>query len=161
MKKIFSILVICSLAFVACKTTKPPILAVPINMKVRVTEHLKPVQLPGDSVNIAALFECNELNQVIMKALNEAKSKRVQSNFTFSSGQLMYNATTKPDTVYVPGKDSIVDREVPIRVEVAGPTVYINELTWWQSTQIKAGRILFFIVLAFGLFMLLKWKLKF
>jgi hypothetical protein len=134
---------------------------VPIQTKIRVTEHLEPVQLPGDSVNIAALFECNELNQVILKELKEAKSKRVQSDFTFNSGQLKYSATTKPDTVYIHGKDSIVEREVPIRVDVPGPTEYINKLTWWQSTQIKVGRILFFIVLAFGLFMLLKWKLKF
>ena len=158
MIKQFIILLFGLFILASCKTAQQPVISVPINYKERIVERLVPVESPADSTNVLALFECNNLNQVILKQLNEVKSKNMQSQFSFEKGQLKYNAKTDRDTDYIPAKDSIVYREVPVKVNVP---VEVNKLTWWQSTEIKAGRILFFIVLAFGLYTLLKWKLKF
>lgn len=71
-----------------------------------------------------------------MKAFNELKSAGTESNLSLDSGRLDYRTKTKHDTIYVPGKDSIIYRSYP----VPGKTVYIQKpLTWWQQTWIRTG----------------------
>lgn len=159
MKTGIKILVIGLVILASCKTAKQPVITVPIQYKEKIVEKLVPVKLPADSTNIMALFECDSTNQVILKELTEVKSKRIQSLFSFNDGQLKYKAKTALDTVYIPGKDIYIDRDVPVYVNVPGPEV--NKLTDWQIIQIYAGRLLLGLFLAFGIYMLLKWKLKF
>lgn len=85
---------------------------------------------------MTALFECDSNNRVILKAYDELKSANMESGLRFKDGRLDYGARTKPDTVYLPAKDSIiyVPREVPVEVEV-------NRLTWWQETWMRTGKI--------------------
>ena len=158
MIKLLIISLFATTALVCCKTTQQPVVTVPIEYKERIVERLVPVELPVDSANILALFECNDLNQVIMKELTEVKSKRIQSLFSFNAGQLKYSAKTDLDTVYVKGKDIYIYRDVPVYINVPGPEV--NVLTKWQSTQIMGGRLFFGIILAFGIYKLVRWKFK-
>jgi len=158
MIKLLIISLFATTALVCCKTTQQPVVTVPIEYKERIVERLVPVELPVDSANILALFECNDLNQVIMKELTEVKSKRIQSLFSFNAGQLKYNFKSALDTVYLPAKDSIVSRDVPIYVNVPGPEV--NKLTKWQSTQIMAGRLFIGLILLFGIYKFVQWKFK-
>jgi hypothetical protein len=123
-----------------CKTQAP----VPIQYKERIVERLVPVTLPADSSSIKALFECDSLNNVVMRELNESKTKGVESQVSFTNGWLNYHTVTIHDTVYVAAKDSIIYKEVPFRVEVP---VEVNKLTQWQILQIWAGRALFALVL--------------
>lgn len=153
------IITLFTLMLFSCKTTQQPAVAVPVEYKERIVERLVPVELPSDSANIQALFECNGLNQVIMKELTEIKSKRIQSLYTFNGGKLKYSAKTAFDTVYVKGRDTYTTRNVPMYINVPGPEV--NKLTKWQNTQIKAGRLFLSLILLFGIYELLKWKLKF
>jgi hypothetical protein len=116
-----------------------------------ITERLVPVYLPSDSASFWALFECDSDKQVILKAFNELKSKGVQSDFSFESGQVVYKTKTVRDTIYIPAKDSLI--YVP--VEVSGEKV--NYLTFWQQFWIYAGRLLaaaLFIVLVLKKFIL-------
>ena len=145
-------------AFASCKTAQQPVVTVPIEYKERIVEKLVPIELPADSADIRALFECNNLNQVILKELAEAKSKRIKSLFSFNNGLLKYDFKTALDTVYVPGKEITITRDVPVYVNVPGPEV--NKLTKWQSTQIMAGRLFLGLILLFGIYKLVKWKLK-
>jgi hypothetical protein len=101
-----------------------------------VTERLIPVYLPPDSAAIWALFECDSNKQVILKAFNEFKSKSVQSDFSFESGEVVYKTKTVHDTIYIPAKDSLI--YVPIEV----PGEKVNYLTFWQQLWIYAGRLL-------------------
>lgn len=141
---------------VSCKVAQTPIVTVPIQYKEKIVERLVPVVNPEDSANVMALFECDSANQVILKSLSEEKSRRVESQFTYSQGQLKYGAKTKPEIIYLPAKDSIVSKDVPLYVNVPGPTT--NILTWWQKTQIYAGRVLLGFLLAFGVYKALKFK---
>jgi len=145
-------------AFASCKTAQQPVVTVPIEYKERIVEKLVPVELPADSADILALFECNNLNQVILKELSEVKSKRIKSLFSFNNSLLKYNFKTALDTVYVPGKETTTTKDVPVYVNVPGPEV--NKLTKWQSTQIMAGRLFLGLILLFGIYKLVKWKLK-
>lgn len=133
---------------VACKAPK---LAVPnspvINYKERVVERLVKVPAPADSLTVAALFECNDKNQVILKELNEAKSKRVETGFMFTGNKLSYKAQTKPDVVYLPSKDSIIYKEVAVYVNVPVTT---NVLTTWQKGQIHLLRVLLLSLFMYG-----------
>lgn len=141
MIKPFKILIIGSLAisFGSCRTALPPVKEVPIQYREKIVERLVPVQSPADSATIAALFECDSTNQVIMKTISEQKGKSVNSRFTFDKGLFNYNLKTAPELSYAKVKDSIVYREVAIKVPVE---VKVNELTWWQKTQIIGFRIL-------------------
>lgn len=82
-----------------------------------------------------------------MREVEELKGKTMETALSFKGGKLDYKAKATPDTVYVPGKDSIiyVPREVPVKVEV-------NRLTWWQETWMRIGKIsLSLLAFGFGL----------
>jgi len=137
MKKIVYLIAISALLFASCKTAQPPVKEVPIQYREKVVERLVPVQAPADSTSIEALFRCDSLNQVIMKSLTEQKGKGT-SGFTFDKGALKYNFKTAPELSYARVKDSIVYREVAVKVPVEVP---VNFLTWWQKLWLRVGQI--------------------
>jgi len=143
MKKIIILLFALAL-LVGCKTQKATVVEVPIQYKERIVEKLVPVKVADDSLSMKALFECDSLNNVVMKQLTEAKSKGVASKFDFNAGILNYHVVTVHDTIYIPGKETILEKEVAVRVEVP---VEINKLTQWQILQIWAGRALLALLL--------------
>lgn len=102
-----------------------------------------PVYLSPDSALLTALFECDSMGRVIMRQMEELKGERMETGLSFKDGKLDYKAKTKPDTAYIPGKDSII--YVPREV-----TVEVNRLTWWQETWIRIGKMSLSI-LVFGL----------
>lgn len=108
-----------------------------------VRERLVPVYLSPDSALLTALFECDSMGRVIMRQMEELKGEQMETGLSFKDGKLDYKAKTKPDTVYIPGKDSII--YVPREV-----TVEVNRLTWWQETWIRIGKMSLSI-LVFGL----------
>lgn len=117
-----------------------------------VVERLVPVPVSPDSALLVALFSCDSTNRVIMEAYNETKSGRMDSQMNFKDGKLEFQASTAPDTVFLPARDSIVyvEREVPVQV---------NVLTWWQEFWIRTGKILsagVLLLLAPGLWKIMK-----
>jgi hypothetical protein len=155
MRKLF--LILAAVALFGCKTQQPAVTEVPIQYREKVVERLVPVSVPADSSALVALFACDSANQVILKDLNETKSKLIQSQFYFQAGKLKYNIKTVRDTVYVPVKDTSVSKEVPVKVEVVKE---VNVLSWWQTGQIHLGRLFLTILMAYGVYRFLKWKLK-
>lgn len=99
-----------------------------------VRDRLVPVYLSPDSALLTALFECDSTGRVLMRQVEELKGKRMETDLSFKDGKLDYKAKASPDTVYVPGKDSIIYIPQPVKVEV-------NRLTWWQETWIRIGKI--------------------
>ena len=80
-----------------------------------------------------------------MRQLVELKGKRTATDFSFKDGKLDYRARVSPDTVYVPGKDSVIYIPQPVEKEV-------NRLSWWQETWIGIGKIsISVLVLLLGL----------
>lgn len=72
-----------------------------------------------------------------MKAFEEQKGRRTESSLSLDSGGVLeYHANSRPDTIYVQGKDSIIYQPV----EVPGPVT--NVLTWWQELWIRLGKLL-------------------
>jgi hypothetical protein len=126
---------------------------IPLETKERIVERLVEVSAPADSASIKALLECNDKNQVILKQLSEEKSKSVQSKFSLSAGLLSYNFTTKPQIGFAKVRDTTIYKEKAVQVPYE---VKINELTWWQRTQIILFRIL--VALIILLFLLNKLK---
>nr|DAY79910.1 MAG TPA: hypothetical protein [Caudoviricetes sp.] len=99
-----------------------------------VRDRLVPVYLSPDSALLTALFECDSTGRVLMRQVEELKGKVMETDLSFKDGKLDYKAKVAPDTVYVPGKDSII--YVPQPIEVA-----VNRLTWWQETWMRIGKI--------------------
>lgn len=102
-----------------CKA-RPPVINIPPLAKhfERTTTKLIPFFITGDSTVLRAYFECDSLNNVLMKGLSESKSPRVDSDIEFNDGVLDYKAKVQPDTVYLPSDSVFIEKEVPYPVEV-------------------------------------------
>lgn len=107
-----------------------------------VIEKPVPVYISPDSALLTALLECDSNNQVILASFNELKSNGMESSLSVDSGRLDYKVRTVPDTVFVPGKDSIIYEPYPVPGEPV-----VKPLTWWQQTCIYAGYAFFALVL--------------
>lgn len=69
-----------------------------------------------------------------MRKVEELKGKAMETGLSFKNGKMDYKAKSVPDTVYLPGKDSIIYVPQEVRVEV-------NRLTWWQETWMHIGKL--------------------
>ena len=139
----------------ACRS-RPEVTIPPSEIREKVVERLVPYALPEDSTRLTALLECDSLNQVIIKELNEVKSGKIQSDLSLDGGKFSYGTYHPPDTVYVPAKDSIVYRKEPYPVEVP---IKVNELTREQTFQVwiaRTGEAVLLIYFLFGIGG--KWK---
>ena len=105
------------LLLAACGTSTK-IVQVPVETKILVKERLIPVKIQADSATLTALFICDSTNHVRLKEISELKSKKMQSKVVFRKGKLIYRTLRKTDTIFVHGKDSIIERQVPFKVEV-------------------------------------------
>lgn len=114
--------------------------------------------MPGDSAMLRAYFECDSLNNVLMRSFTETKSGKVESSLSFSGGALDYKAATKPDTVYLPSDSVFIDREIPVTVEVDKE---VNKPTKWQKTRMRAGDLFISILCAIVLWRVIKWYINF
>ena len=150
------ILVVTTVALLGCKSSKP-LIQVPIKTVERRVTTLVPFLIPGDSVTMQAYFECDSLNNVLLKEMSEQKGRRMNTDIDFKDGKLNYKAELKPDTVYLPQDSVIVDREVPVIVKVPVET---NRLTSWQEFRIKLGDALIGLLVLFGVYSFIKQKFK-
>jgi hypothetical protein len=55
--------------------------------------------------------------------------------------------------VYIPAKDSIIYKEIPLRVDVP---IEVNKITGWQWFQIWTGRIFMFLWLIVIIYLAIK-----
>ncbi|HBG39908.1 MAG TPA: hypothetical protein DDW85_00675 [Porphyromonadaceae bacterium] len=106
---------------------------------------------------LTAYFECDSLNNVLLKTVAEQKSKRVASDVGFKDGRLNYKATTDRDTVYLPSDTIYFDKEVPVPVEIEKE---VNVLTKWQAIRIWIGNIVLIILFALAGWKVFKLYLK-
>jgi hypothetical protein len=151
--KILIIALLFALA-VGCKTQKQ-VVEVPIQYKEKVITRLVKVKTNDDSIRMKAMFECDSLNQVVLKSISEHKTPGISSQTNFQGGILDYHAFVVHDTVRVEAKDSVIYKEVPVKVPVQ-----VNELTNWQIVQIYAGRLFLASILIYLLIRLLKKRLN-
>lgn len=97
-------------------------------------DRLVPYPIPQDSASIRALMECDENGKVILKWLDMANTKNVELQFKIDSlGQVIANMKVKPDTIYLPSKEIIVDRKIEVPVEVE------RKLTKWEQFKMDVG----------------------
>lgn len=120
-----------------------------------VKERLVPVYISPDSTLLTALFECDSNKQVILRQMEELKGKSMESNLSFKDGRLDYKAKANPDTLYLPGKDSIIYVPQPVEVKVE-----LNRLTWWQETWIRAGKVLSALTALLLVIILIRKRIK-
>lgn len=157
--KRYLLLLILIIGMIGCRTSKqtepPPVL----KDSIRIVERLVPVQLPADSSILEAYFECDSTNRVIMKELSEEKSKRVSTKLNFSPGKLArldYKSNTKPDTVYISGKDITIYKDRPVYID---KPIVTNKLNWWQKVLMWGGGV-FSILLLIAIYSKIKPFIK-
>lgn len=136
---------------------KQPAVQVPVKTLERKVTTLVPVAVPGDSTLLRAVFECDSLNNVILKQLDERKSKNMQSGFLFTNGKLNYKAETKPDTVYIPSDTIYLEKEIPVFKEIE--KVEYRQ-TSWQVILGWIGKITLIMAVLWGGWKLIKRNLK-
>lgn len=121
--------------FSACKSAKPVVENINFQVEKSVEkDKLTPVEVPGENASLIALFKCDSLNRVLLVSYNELKSRNVNSNFSFTNGQLKYGTKTQPETVYVKSTDrwyyvnrNINHRLIITKKEPKPEPVYINK----------------------------------
>lgn len=148
-KLIIALLAVLIAAF-GCQTAKTTVKEVPIQYKEKVVERLVPYAVAADSSTLKAWFECDSLNQVIMKQFSEQKGK-LESALNFSKGQLTYKTVFIHDTLWVKSDTVYKEREVPLKVYIE---TEVNRLTKWQAFQIMAFRIM---MIALGIYVALRY----
>lgn len=154
MMKTWHIVALSILLLTGCRAQNK-IVEVPVRDVVTVTETLEPIQVPGDSLIMEALFYCDSMKQVQLREIHELKSKNMSSGFTFDKQKLKYNAKTEPALQYIPS--TIIERatDVPIYIDVPGPIEY--RIYWWQELLAWIGGVSI-ITLAVGV--LIKLRLR-
>lgn len=138
MMRIWHIVALFILLLTGCKTATK-VVEVPVRETVTITETLEPVQLPGDSLMMEALFYCDSLNIVQLREIAELKTKNMSSRFKFDKQKLEYRAKTEPALQYIPSTIIERDREVPVYVDVPGPIEY--RMHWYQRWLMWIGAI--------------------
>lgn len=155
MKKIVFI-VFLLLLLIGCKT-RHAVIQVPLKTVERKVSTLVPIYIPGDSALLRAVFECDSLNNVLLKGISEQKGGNVSSVIEFKDGVMDYKADFKPDTVFVPSDTVYIEKDVPYFVEV--PKVEYRQ-TPWQAFLGWTGKITLIIAAVLGGWKLIKRKLK-
>ncbi len=124
----------------SCKSPETIIRYVPLQNDSIVIEKPVPVQLPPDSASLTALFECDSLNNVVLKDIAQLEGRNLEllASFDALRGELKVLANQPADTVYLPGKETIIRQQIPIEVE---KPVYMNELYSWQKLLMWTGAI--------------------
>jgi len=143
-------LIVLSLVLAGCKAPRQAIREVPVQERIKEVDKLVPVYIPADSAVLTALLECDSLNNVQIKELNELKSKGVESKISLSENRIVYKTMYKHDTVYLSSKEIYVDRDVPIYIDVP---FEVNKLTTFQTTCMWIARATLLII---GGYILLK-----
>lgn len=116
-----------------CRTKIQPV-AIENRIDSIYIDKLIPYPMPADSASIRALMECDENGKVVLRWLDIANTKNVELMFALDSlGNVIANMRVPRDTLYLPSKETYVDRkvEVPIPVE--------KELSRWESFKIEVG----------------------
>lgn len=160
---LWAALILLVVLFASCKTPKPQTpIYVPLKTNTTVNERLVPYALPPDSSAIVALFECDSLNNVQLKELAEMKAKGWNSNISFNNGAFKYDLNKPPDTIFITGKDSIIEREIPIPTYITSDPVILYKQTDMQVIQGWFGKIFMGLLglATVGGVILLIWKLK-
>jgi hypothetical protein len=151
------------LSVTACRSNKP-LATVPVETKTIVKERLVEVQTPADSAWLVAYLECDSNYNVLIHSIVEKTTSGMQTGIEQSKidgqkSKIEYRVIRIPEKIYIPGRDSIIYRDVPITVEIP---VEVNRLTGWQYFQIWAGRIslLLLVIVAFWAYLKLKFQFK-
>ena len=118
---------------------------------------LVPVPIPGDSAIIRAWFECDSMNNILLKGFEEQKSKNMASDFSFKDGLLEYGTKTRPDTAYLPSDTIYTEKEIAVPVEVEKE---VNVLTRWQRIRVRVGDATLALLFLFGIWQGIKSKFK-
>jgi len=151
--KHFLLLILC-LALFSCKTKQAAVIP-PAEFKEKVVERLVPYRVPADSAQFYALLACDSLNNVILKEFSEFKSKGMESSFSLIQNKLSYGVHNRIDTVYIKVADTTRVSKIPYPVEIP---VKVNELTKFQTFQIKVAWGTEIVLLCLILFGIFKWQ---
>jgi len=128
----------------SCSRHTAPVVEVPVKTVEKTRERLVPWVVPADSSYLSLLLECDSLNNVIVKELQEQNSKNTSTDFSISNNKVVYKTIYKYDTIYVPVTDTVIIKDKPIKVEVP---VEVNRLRWWQEALMWAGSVMLVAVI--------------
>jgi hypothetical protein len=150
MAKILTVIII---LMAGCRSVQ----MVPVETRTTVVERLVEVHTPADSAWLRAWLQCDSNYRVMLCGIDERKTSGMETSLTLSNNKLSYRVTRVSDTVYIPARDSIVVREIPLRVEIPVAT---NRLTGWQWFQVWTGRVLLGLLLILIFYCVIRWKLR-
>ena len=126
-------------------------------------DKLTPVALPVDSSHIIAKFECDSNFNVVLKELNEIKTRNIQSAFDWRDGFLDMRLKFGGDTVYIPGTDFYwkVNTTAKKTITITKTVKVEKQLSWMQKLLIGSARIFFVLLFITVLYFIVKLYYKY
>lgn len=148
MKKTILILS-CLLLLVCCKTKKPLIQKQENHKTIITTQTIRDtiIETEIDSSHYQALLDCQDGKVVVKNVVNSEPGRNLKSpKVRIDNNNLNVDCQTIANKLFIQWKEKFVKeyesqtKEVPITV---------NQLTWWQQTQIKLFWLLLIINAAY------------
>lgn len=130
----FVVLVSLCLGFTGCRQLQPVVSQTTETTKTTaVTETQKDstITIPADSASIRALFECDSLNQVIMRDLQVEKGRKVTPEVKWlTGGVLEVTMPVDSEAVFLSWKEKHTTEVDSVRV--SGVTVIKDKPPWYE-----------------------------
>ena len=115
----------------SCRSHKP-VITVPVETTTIIHERLVEIPMPADSSLITAYFECDSNYNVLLKKFDEQKTAGLATALNLTNNAFTYSVIRVVDTLYLPVRDSIIYKEIPVFVEVP---VEKRRATIWEQIQ--------------------------
>ena len=145
MRRFFIIVVV--LCLVGCKTTQQ---VVDTQKEVRIVDHDTTIVIQPDSASMQALLECDSLNNVIVKQLQNTNGDRIETQIIYvptNNGGLSLKVDCKEDSLrkVIQWQDSIITVRTSITTTeyVRRRNGYDRFVSWgfWILVVVIIGRI--------------------
>ena len=136
--------------FMGCKA--PKITYLPFESKEVISERLVPYEVPADSAMIRLLLECDSTGNVLMKELQETKTKNMLTELKLNDKEIIYQIQRVKEEGQVIVRDTFRIEKIPYPVETV---TYINKPTTWQNIEswgfriAVAGLVIFLLIKKF------------
>jgi hypothetical protein len=149
-KSRLSLVLLAAVLMVSCRTTKESTQSSDTSEYSYLKETVVPVAVPADSLTLKALFECDSLNNVLMRSLTENKTSNISSLLSFEKGVLSYTAVSKPDSVNAINVEKGTQSKKTVTLNTRTiETKYLRGFMWWSGVLFW---IVVFIKLTFKLY---------
>lgn len=147
-----------TILLVSCRSTKPVVVKNETTTTKTITEtvHDTIFKIEKDSSYYQALLDCQNGKVVVKEVIQSEPGRNLKSpKVRIDNNKLEVDCEARAQELFAQWKSTHELDKIIITTDVP---VYTNNLTWWQTTQIKLFRIFGIVILLVAVWMYIKSK---